>query len=127
MVCGACWGRHGRDPRCDGASSACGKPVPWVVIAETTELAHRQIVLMKPLRTPLPATPRETTEAMARNICRELADIKQAIGHCCGDPIAEPEVTGSWMAHLLICSQELLHNLLIDTARKPRRIKQQPS
>jgi hypothetical protein len=27
------------------------------------------------------------------------------------------------MAHLLICSRELLQNLLIDTARRPQRIE----
>jgi hypothetical protein len=37
--------------------------------------------------------------------------------------VAEAQLTGSWMAHLLICSQALAHNLLIDTARRPRRIR----
>jgi hypothetical protein len=32
------------------------------------------------------------------------------------------ELTGSWMAHLLICSKELLHNLLITSVRPPQRI-----
>ena len=36
--------------------------------------------------------------------------------------MAEPRLTGTWMAHLLISSKELLHNLLIDTARRPQRI-----
>ena len=36
------------------------------------------------------ATPRESTEAMVRNIGRELAEIEQAIGHCRGDRVAEP-------------------------------------
>jgi len=57
------------------------------------------------------STPRETTEAMVRNIGRELAEI---------------ELTGSWMAYLLISSTELLHNLLIDTARRPRRLEPPP-
>jgi hypothetical protein len=56
---------------------------------------------------------------MVRNIGRELAEIEQAMGRCRGDAEAEPRLTGSWMAHLLISSKELLHNLLIDTARKP--------
>jgi hypothetical protein len=30
------------------------------------------------------------------------------------------------MAQLLICSKELLHSLLIDTAQKPDRIEPQP-
>jgi hypothetical protein len=72
--------------------------------------------------TPPRPTPRETTEAMVRNIGRELAEIEQAIGRCRGDLIAEPKLTGSWMAHLLISSRELLQNLLIDTAKKPKRI-----
>ena len=59
---------------------------------------------------------------MARTIGRELAEIEQAIGRCHGDRIAEPKLTGTWMAHLLISSRELLHNLLIDTARRPQRI-----
>ena len=72
-------------------------------------------------RPPRP-TPRETTEAMVRNIGRELAEIEQAIGRCRGDAVAEPELTGTWMAHLLISSRELLQNLLIDTARRPQRL-----
>jgi hypothetical protein len=68
------------------------------------------------------ATPRESTEVMVRNIGRELAEIEQAIGRCRGDRVAEPRVTGTWMAHLLISSKELLHNLLIDTAQRPRRL-----
>ncbi len=73
-----------------------------------------------------PQSARESTEAMVRNIDRELVEIKQAIRRCSGDPIAEPKLTGSWMAHLLICSKELLHSLLIDTAQKPDRIEPQP-
>jgi hypothetical protein len=48
---------------------------------------------------------------MVRNIARELAEI-----------VAEPRLTGIWLAHLLISSKELFHNLLIDTARRPQRI-----
>jgi hypothetical protein len=69
-------------------------------------------------RLPRP-TPRETTEAMVRNIGRELMEIEQAIRRCRGDHEAEPRLTGTWMAHLLISSRELLHNLLIDTATRP--------
>jgi hypothetical protein len=72
-------------------------------------------------RPPRP-TPRETTEAMVRNIGRELAEIERAIDRCRGDRIAEPKLTGTWMAHLLISSRELLHNLLIDTTKRPERI-----
>ena len=57
------------------------------------------------------ATPRESTEAMVRNIGRELAEIEQAIDHFRGDRVAEPRLTGTWMAHLLI-----------DTAQRPRRL-----
>ena len=70
---------------------------------------------------PVP-TPRETTEAMVRNIGRELVEIEQAIGRCRGDLVAEPRLTGTWMAHLLISSRELLQNLMIDTARRPQRL-----
>ena len=67
-------------------------------------------------------TPRETTEAMVRNIGRELAEIEQRISRCKGDRVAEPRLTGTWMAHLLISSSELLQNLLIDTAKRPQRL-----
>ena len=67
-------------------------------------------------------TPRESTEAMVRNIGRELAEIEQAMGRCRGDLVAEPKLTGTWMAHMLISSRELLHNLLIDTAKRPQRL-----
>jgi hypothetical protein len=66
--------------------------------------------------------PRETTEAMVSNIGRELAEIERAIDRCRGDLMAEPQLTGTWMAHLLISSSELLHNLLMDTAQRPERI-----
>jgi len=59
---------------------------------------------------------------MVANISRELAEIEQALERCRGDQEAEPRLTGTWMAHLLICSRELLHNLLIDHARRPGRI-----
>ena len=75
-----------------------------------------------PMRIPPQPTPRESTEAMVRNIDRELAEIEQAIRQCRGDLIAEPKLTGTWMAHLLISSTELLHNLLIDTAKRPHRL-----
>jgi hypothetical protein len=55
-----------------------------------------------------------------RNIGRELAEIDQRISRCRGDRVAEPRLTGTWMAHLLVSSRELLQNLLIDTARRPR-------
>ena len=67
-------------------------------------------------------TPRESTEAMVSNIGLELAEIELAIGYCRGDVVAAPKLTGTWMAHLLISSRELLQNLLIDTAKKPQRI-----
>jgi hypothetical protein len=52
-------------------------------------------------------------EAMGRNIGHELAEIEQAIDSCRGDFVAEPRLTDTWMAHLLISSRELLHRLLI--------------
>lgn len=71
------------------------------------------------MQTPPQPTPRESTVAMARNIGQELAEIEQAIRQCRGDLVAEPKLTGTWLAHLLISSRELLHNLLIDTATRP--------
>ena len=59
---------------------------------------------------------------MVRNIGRELAEIEQGMRRCRGDLVAEPKLTGTWMAHLLISSKELLQNLLIDTAKRPQRI-----
>ena len=64
-----------------------------------------------PMQIPPQPTPRESTEAMVRNIGRELAEIEQAIRQCRGDLIAEPKLTGTWMAHLLI-----------DTAKRPHRL-----
>jgi hypothetical protein len=74
------------------------------------------------MQTPPRPTPRESTEAMVRNIGLELAEIEQRISRCRGDRVAEPRLTGTWMAHLLISSKELLHNLLIDTAKRPQRM-----
>jgi hypothetical protein len=71
------------------------------------------------MQTPPQPTPRESTVAMVRNIGRELAEIEQAIRQCRGDLVAEPKLTGTWLAHLLISSRELLHNLLIDMATRP--------
>ena len=70
------------------------------------------------MQTPPRSTPRETTEAMVRNIARELAEIKQDISRCRGDRVAEPRLTGTWLTHLLISSSELRHNLLIESARR---------
>ncbi|MFU8885453.1 MAG: hypothetical protein ACNA8O_08350 [Cyanobacteriota bacterium] len=78
---------------------------------------------VEPMQIPPQPTPRESTEAMVRHIGRELAEIEQALRQCRGDHVAEPKLTGTWMAHLLISSTELLQNLLIDTARRPMRIE----
>jgi hypothetical protein len=74
------------------------------------------------MQIPPQRTPRESTEAMVRNIDRELAEIEQVIRQCRGDLVAEPKLTGTWMAHVLISSKELIHNLLIDTAKRPQRL-----
>jgi hypothetical protein len=37
--------------------------------------------------------------------------------------VAEPRITAAALAHLLLCSRELLQNLLIDIASGPRRIE----
>jgi hypothetical protein len=63
---------------------------------------------------------------MVRNIIQELAEIQRAMARSRGDAAAEPRLTGTWMAHLLISSRELLHNLLIDTVRRPRSIAPDP-
>ena len=74
---------------------------------------------VEPMQNPFRPSPRETTEAMVRHIAGELAEIEQAISHCRGDRVAEPRLTGTWLAHLLISSKELLQNLLIESARRP--------
>ena len=73
---------------------------------------------------PLPPLPRESTAEMVHHISRELVEIEQAMVACrsAQDRQAEARLTGSWLAHLLISSDALLHNLLIDTAQRPRRI-----
>ena len=35
-----------------------------------------------------------------------------------GDRVVEPRITAATLAHLLLCSRELMLNLLIDTARR---------
>jgi hypothetical protein len=59
------------------------------------------------MQKPLPSTPRESTEAMVRTIGHELAEIERAIGYCQGDGVAEPLLTGTWMAHLGLRGQQL--------------------
>ena len=66
---------------------------------------------------------RESTPVMAANIGRELRELRAALAHSRGDLVAEPRITAAVLAHLLFCSCELLQNLLIDTARRPRRIE----
>ena len=68
-------------------------------------------------------SPRESTEVMVLNISRELRQIRAALAHSRGDRVAEPRITAAALAHLLLCSRDLLQNLLIDTARRPRRIE----
>ena len=65
---------------------------------------------------------RESTAVMTANIGRELREIRAALAECRGDLVAEPRITAAALAHLLICRRELLQNLLIDTARRPRGI-----
>ena len=42
--------------------------------------------------------------------------------YCQVDLLAEPKVTAAVLIHLLVSSAELLRNLLIDTARRPRLV-----
>jgi len=65
----------------------------------------------------------ESTAVMAANIGRELREIRVALANSRGDLVAEPRITAAAMAHLLLCSRELLQNLPIDTASRPRRIE----
>jgi hypothetical protein len=65
----------------------------------------------------------ESTAVMASNIGRELKELRAALANSRGDLVAEPRITAAALAHLLLCSRELLQNLLIDTARRPRRIE----
>jgi hypothetical protein len=51
------------------------------------------------MQKPPHATPRESTEAMVRNIGRELAEIEQAIDHCRGDRVAEPRPRSSGLPY----------------------------
>jgi hypothetical protein len=60
---------------------------------------------------------------MAANIGREMREIRAALANSRGDQVAAPRITAAALAHLLLCSRELLQNLLIDTARLPRRIE----
>ena len=75
------------------------------------------------MQKPPRSSPRESTEAMVRNIGRELGELRAALARSHGDRVAEPRITAAALAHLLLCSKELLQNLLIDTARLPRRIE----
>ncbi|MFM7268016.1 MAG: hypothetical protein ACKOZT_05440 [Cyanobium sp.] len=72
---------------------------------------------------PLQPRPRECTAVMAANIGREAAEILAALAGSRGDRTAEPRLTAAALAHLLLCSRELLQNLLIDSASRPRRIE----
>ena len=92
---------------------------PWMISGIERPLAALQNAPMettRPLR-------RESTAEMAANIGRELREIRTALADSRGDLVAEPRITAAAQAHLLICSRELLQNLLIDIARRPRRIQ----
>lgn len=70
-------------------------------------------------RSRLGSMQRESTEAMAANIGREVRELRAALDDCRGDLLAEPKVTAVLLAHLLVSSAGLLQKLLIDTARLP--------
>ena len=91
----------------------------WMISGIERPLAPLQNAPMEPTR-PLG---RESTAVMAANIGRELGELRAALAHSRGDLVAEPRITAAALAHLLLCSRELLQNLLIDTARRPRRIE----
>jgi hypothetical protein len=92
---------------------------PWMISGIERPLAPLQNAPMEPTR-PLR---RESTAVMAANIGRELRELRAALADSRGDLVAEPRITAAVLAHLLLCSRELLQNLLIDTARRPRRIE----
>jgi hypothetical protein len=58
------------------------------------------------MQTPPPFSPRETTEAMVRNIGRELAEMKRAMIRCRGDAQEEPSLTDTLRADRLISSND---------------------
>ena len=91
----------------------------WMISGIERPLVPLQNAPMEPPR-PLR---RESTAVMAANIGRELREIRAALAHSRGDLVAEHRITAAALAHLLICSRELLQNLLIDTARRPRWIE----
>jgi hypothetical protein len=91
----------------------------WMISGIERPLAPLQNAPMEPTR-PLR---RESTAVMAANTGRELREIRAALANSRGDLVAEPRITAAALAHLLFCSRELLQNLLIDTARRPRRIE----
>jgi len=92
---------------------------PLMISGIERPLAPLQNAPMEPTR-PLG---RESTAVMAANIGRELRELRAALADSRGDLVAEPRITAAALAHLLLCSRELLQNLLIDTARRPRRIE----
>ncbi|MEI7951967.1 MAG: hypothetical protein WCH37_04725 [Synechococcaceae cyanobacterium ELA182] len=77
------------------------------------------------MQKPPRSSPRESTAEMAANIGRELRELRAALAHSRGARVAEPRITAAALAHLLLCSRDLLQNLLIDTARRPRRIERE--
>ena len=92
---------------------------PWMISGMERPLAPLQNAPMDPTR----RLRRETTAVMAANIGRELTELRAALAHSRCDKVAEPRITAAALAYLLLCSRELLQNLLIDTARRPRRIE----
>ena len=73
-------------------------------------------------RSRLGSMQRESTAQMAANIGREVCELRAALADCHGDRVYEPKFTAALLAHMLVSSRELLQNLLIDTAQRPRRI-----
>jgi hypothetical protein len=59
---------------------------------------------------------------MTANISREVRELRAALAASRSDRVTEPRVTAALLAHLVVSSRELLQNLLIDMARRPRRI-----
>jgi hypothetical protein len=89
----------------------------------TSRKVHRLTALQNAPMEPTRPLRRGSTAVMAANIGLELMEIRVALTNSRGDLVVEPRITAAALAHLLLCSRELLQNLLIDTARRPRRIE----
>jgi len=66
---------------------------------------------------------RESISGLLHKMAREVGELRAALADCRGDLVAESSVAAALLTHLLLSSRELLKNLLIDTARRPKRLQ----